>query len=336
MSDTATRAREDIRYPQILRAVRETPWAIHSGSVEWRAIVEVLTMRAHGERFTAEEIQARIGGPSERPGPRRDGGVAVLPVAGVIIPKATLFSEVSGGTSIEGLTSDLRDALADPDVSAIVLDIDSPGGMVSLVTEFAAELRDARAQKPIVAVASPRAASAAYWIAAQATEVVVTKSGDLGSVGTFFAHEEVSQMQEKLGVKTTLIQSDVSPFKTEGNPFEPLSDEARASLQNAADEMGAVMVATSPKAGGSRSTRSSPTLVRAGCFRLQPQWRPGWLTGSTRLRRRSGGSRTASLQNRPTLPSARRRQSTKRFPTRSTTRIARSTPLSAVQRRFAP
>jgi ClpP class serine protease len=77
-------------------------------------------------------------------------------------------------------------------VTAIVLDVSSPGGSVGLLPEIAAQIRAARGTKPIVAVANTTAASAAYWIASQADELVVTPSGDVGSIGVFAAHEDIS------------------------------------------------------------------------------------------------------------------------------------------------
>jgi signal peptide peptidase SppA len=219
------------RYQQVLRAVSETPWAIRPDKLV--VIRELLAMRAAGERLTAEEIEARVGGSSSQRQVSTGGSVAVLPVYGVLIPRATLFSEMSGGTSVQQLSETFRALVADDSIGAILLDVDSPGGMTDLIPEFAAEIRDARGAKPIVAIANTDAASAAYWLAAQADEFVVTPSGMVGSIGVFAAHEDVSALQEMMGVKTTLVSA--GKFKTETNPFEPLSDEARSALQDRVD-----------------------------------------------------------------------------------------------------
>jgi capsid assembly protease len=236
MSETATpEQREAERYPQVVRAIRETPWAILEGTLA--TIIDIVGRRLNGEKLTPEEIQARVGDRQSSRSTVMAGTVAVLPVYGVIIPKATLFSEISGGTSVQRLQADFRDALDDKDISAIVFDIDSPGGMTDGVPELAAELRAARGKKPIVAVANYRAASAAYWLGSQADEFYSSSSADVGSVGVFAAHQDVSGMEEKLGVKTTLIPAKRSPRKTEGNPYEPLSDEARQAIEERVDEM---------------------------------------------------------------------------------------------------
>jgi signal peptide peptidase SppA len=102
------------------------------------------------------------------------------------------------------------------------------------ITELARDLREARRRKPIIAVADPLAASAAYWLAAQATDVVATPSGYVGSIGIICAHEDVSEQQRQDGVTTTVISS--GKYKAEAHPFAPLTVEARAELQRKCDE----------------------------------------------------------------------------------------------------
>jgi signal peptide peptidase SppA len=215
----------------ILRAVMETPWAILPAKLA--VILEVAQRHAAGERLTAEEIQAQVNG-AQRPPDRSAGSVAVLPLFGTLIPRANLITESSGGTSAERYGKAFRAALADTNVGAIVLDVDSPGGAVPGIEELSADIFKARGQKPIVAVANHLAASAAYWIATAADELVVSPSAEVGSIGVFAAHEDFSQALEQAGIKVSLIAA--GKFKVEGNPYEPLGDEARAAIQSRVDE----------------------------------------------------------------------------------------------------
>jgi signal peptide peptidase SppA len=235
------------RYPNILRAVYSRPWAILPGTLA--LIVDILQFRAAGGTLSDEQIELRIRAASQDNGPRdkprgsrsKGGAVAVIPVYGPISQRQNLMAANSGGTSVEGLTQDFRDAMADDDVSGIVFDFDSPGGTIDGVSELAAEIRAARGgDKPIVAQANGMAASAAMWLASQADELVVTPSGLVGSIGIFTAHEDLSVQAEADGVKTTLISA--GKFKTEGNPWEPLSEEARAHLQELVDAHYGMMV----------------------------------------------------------------------------------------------
>jgi signal peptide peptidase SppA len=162
------------------------------------------------------------------------GPVAVIPLYGLIEHRADWIHELLGGSSIESLRRMLHAELADQSVRAVVIDVDSPGGVAYGVPEMAAEIRSLRGGgKPIVAVANSMAASAAYWIASQADEVVVTPSGSVGSIGVYSVHQEVSRFLEELGITTTVISA--GEHKTEANEYEPLSDDARGMLQERVD-----------------------------------------------------------------------------------------------------
>jgi capsid assembly protease len=158
------------------------------------------------------------------------GSVAILPVFGTISQRMNMLSSFSGGTSTELLARDLRNALADPQVSTILLRIDSPGGSVYGVQEIADEIFKARSKKRIVAHADSLAASAAYWIGSQADEFYVTPSGEVGSIGVVAMHVDYSKMLGDAGVNVTYIHAGA--YKVEGNPYEPLGDEARDFQQS--------------------------------------------------------------------------------------------------------
>lgn len=216
-------------YEHVIQAVQALPWAILPEKLA--VIREILILRTQGQQPTPEEIKASL--EAARPGERATitGGsaIAVIPVVGTLIPRGNIFTDASGAVSVQRLTATFRAALADPEVGSIVLDIDSPGGQVAGIEELAAEIYQARGQKQIVAVANNLAASAAYWLASAAGEMVVTPSGEVGSIGVFAVHQDMSVALEQLGVKMTLISA--GKYKTEGNPFEPLGEEARAAAQ---------------------------------------------------------------------------------------------------------
>lgn len=163
-------------------------------------------------------------------------GVAVLPLKGLLRAQAPSFLEIlfGGGGGLLRFRSQLAEAAESDDVEAIVLDVDSPGGSTDLIPEIAAEIRAVRGSKPIIAVANTFAASAAYWLAAQADELVVTPSGQVGSIGVFAVHDDWSVYNQNLGVQPTYISA--GKFKTEGNPDEPLEEEARGAWQLTVDE----------------------------------------------------------------------------------------------------
>lgn len=216
----------------ILSAIYETPWAILPDKLS--LILAVVHDHADGQRLSDDEIQARIGAAPPRARGRMAADVAVLPLVGTISHRMGMLAQSSGGTSVEAFTREFRALVADPSVSAIVLDVDSPGGSVSGVDELASEIRAARGTKPITAVANTMMASAAYWIASAADEIVITPSGQVGSIGIIAAHEDQSALYDKLGVKVSLITA--GKYKAENNPFEPMTEEGRAAIQRRVDE----------------------------------------------------------------------------------------------------
>jgi len=168
-----------------------------------------------------------------RLGPK-SGRVARIPIMGPISRRDSFWSALFGGTSVEGLVKIMRDVAVDETISTVLLDIDSPGGTVAGMPELAAEVRRLRESKHVVALANSMAASAAYWIASQADEIVATPEALVGSVGVFAMHEDWSKLLENAGVKVSYISA--GKYKTEGNFEEPLTDEARAHIQSIVDD----------------------------------------------------------------------------------------------------
>lgn len=164
------------------------------------------------------------------------GGIAVLPLYGVITQRGNMVDAVSGPgmTSTQQFSAALRELVADKSVSQILIDIDSPGGSVYGVAELADEIQSARAQKPVVAIANSLAASAAYWIGCAASEFYVTPGGEVGSIGVWQAHQDFSKALEEAGVKTTLISA--GKYKVEGNPYSALDEDAQTFMQSRVDD----------------------------------------------------------------------------------------------------
>lgn len=221
----------------------QNPWAVREEALpSIAAFLRGATPNAPVERERGEE-EAREGR-----GCQVHGGVAVISLRGLIMPGASLLSLLMGGGGLQIFRRQLREAVTSEEVASILIDVDSPGGYIDLVPETAADIRAARDAKPVVAVANTSAASAAYWLASQASEVVVTPSGSVGSIGVFTIHNDWSKFDEELGVKTTLIKA--GKYKAEANPYEPLSEEAEAHLQERVDETHTAFLADIGKGRG--------------------------------------------------------------------------------------
>jgi signal peptide peptidase SppA len=246
------------RYDHVVNYVRGHAWAILPETLQ--TIAEVVQVHVRQGGLSAEDVAERLAAGRSAQGPRdgkRTGVTAVIPIYGVIMPRATLMSELSGATSVEGLRADFRAALADPDVARIVFDVDSPGGSVEGIEELGEEIRAARGQKPMTAVANYLMASAAYWLASQADEIVASPSSLVGSIGVYAVHQDWSAAYEQAGVKPTLIKA--GKYKAEGIDFMPLSDDAIAHFQESVDDSYEAFTAAVAKGRG-----TTPAAVRSG------------------------------------------------------------------------
>jgi capsid assembly protease len=162
--------------------------------------------------------------------PRVDDQVAIIPIQGMITQRGE-FGDF--GTATQGLEASFQRAVDSDRIKAIVLDVDSPGGTVNGVEMASDRIFAARGSKPIVAVANSEAASAAIWLSSSAESFVAAPGAEVGSIGAFRVHEDISGMLSNEGVNITLISRP--EFKTEANPFEPLSPEALAFHQDQVD-----------------------------------------------------------------------------------------------------
>ena len=165
-------------------------------------------------------------------------GVAVLDVKGTIFRYSNLFIEISGGTSLQILSRDFNTALENEDVKAIVLDIDSPGGEANGMVEFADMVYKARGKKPIIAFVGGSAASGAYWIASAASEIIVSETAILGSIGVATSIVDTSERDKKQGIRVFDIVSTKSPNKR----LDPATDQGQEAIIKTLDSIAEVFI----------------------------------------------------------------------------------------------
>lgn len=229
-----------MKQPLLIAECLATPWALMPERLT--ALTAVLMRWSQGMP-AGDDVLARVDADKLVRDARRQavsaagsGGIAVLPLYGVITQRGNMVDDISGPGSVSTqlFSQALRQALADDTVSQILIDIDSPGGSVYGVSELADEIASARTQKPVVAIANSLAASAAYWLGAQADELYVTPGGEVGSIGVWQAHFDYSQALAAEGVTPTLISA--GKYKVEGNPYMPLDADAQGFLQSRVDD----------------------------------------------------------------------------------------------------
>lgn len=230
------------------------PWAITPDML--RIVGSVLARRVLEPAGAAPDVAA-LRAEAAPATATATGGVAVLPISGVLAPKINLISNFSGGATFDALTEDVNRLAADPGISTIILDFDSPGGSVAGAGEFAQAVANASAVKRVWSQANFQCCSAAYWAAARSAEIIAAPSALVGSIGVYCLHEDVSEYLKSEGVTVTYIAEGT--FKVDGNPTEPLSDSARAHLQALVSEPYARFVADVAAGRGATSD-----AVRAG------------------------------------------------------------------------
>lgn len=174
------------------------------------------------------------------------GRVAILPLHGVISQRPSLFTAYSGGTSSEQFVSAHSLLLKDDTVEKVIWDVDSPGGSVSGTPEAAAELLAMRGRKPTYAVSNTLMASAAYWLATAADQIIASPSSLTGSIGVIAAHRDVSRADKQAGVRVRYVYA--GKYKAEGVPGTKLDDEALAAMQQIVDDYYGQFVAGVAKA----------------------------------------------------------------------------------------
>jgi Periplasmic serine proteases (ClpP class) len=215
-------------------------WAI---TAEWLEIVLAIANRDNVVTPEAlEAYRAKHVPTAERL--RRRGNVSILDVTGPLFRHANLFTEVSGATSYDIVRRDLQVALDDQATTAIVMSFDTPGGVVNGVNELAEAIFEGRQKKPIIAYVGGYAASAGYWLASQATEIVVEKTATLGSIGVRAVVQDTSKRDAEQG-RIEFVSSQ-SP----GKRADLASDEGRARVQRQVDALADVFIATVARGRG--------------------------------------------------------------------------------------
>lgn len=223
--------------PHIISKVTRQPWVIT------------------GEKLTAimSALDAKIAGDFRTIGPMQDGEddgddcdeyrefqlttgtVAVIPVHGILGKHLSSLEMACGGCSLDTLQAQLKAAGSSPRISAIVLDINSPGGTVTGTPETAKMIAEIRATKPVIGFTDSECCSGAMWLASQCSQVYATESAVLGSVGVRMVLLDYTRKLEAEGVKVNAISS--GKYKLLGAPFKALAEDEREMLQAESDEI---------------------------------------------------------------------------------------------------
>jgi signal peptide peptidase SppA len=240
------------------------PWAIIPDRLA--EIQDLYARHLKGDKIDIEGIRAQLGLPrGELPAYDIVNRVAIIPVIDIIAKRMNFLMRIFGGTSTEMTGRLIHQALSDPDVDAIVLEVDSPGGTVDGTSELAKLIYAARGKKPMVTWANGLMASAGVWIGSATDQTYI--AGDttqVGSIGVLTRHVDISQFEADIGVKTTLIYA--GKYKVIGHPYQPLSKDHAAVIQGEIDYLYSIFVDAVAKHRGATVANVLETMAEGRMF----------------------------------------------------------------------
>lgn len=268
------------------------PWAIQP-----EHLIRIDALAAEQMKASAANPQAagqRFSQPAT-PGPVVSDGVAVIDITGPMTKGFSWVTALMGGTSMQQVGALIEQAATDPTVKGILLRIDSPGGSVDGTEGLARVIREAAAQKQVLALAGGTIASAAYWVGSAASAVYL-ESGTTaaGSIGVVSKHVDISGLEARVGIKTTEITS--GKFKRIASMHEPLSEAGRSSIQAQLDHIYSLFVhAVAAHRGASVKTvldRMADGRVFIGQQAIDAGLVDGFATASELMARLRAGQKT--------------------------------------------
>ena len=204
-----------------------------------RAKLDVI-LSVLGERVNWPESDLAAPLVSKRPTIDAPVGIAVIPVVGSLVRRTVGLDPASGFTSYAEIAGMVDTAIANPSVEGIVLDIDSSGGEAGGVFELGERIRAADGVKPVWAIASDTAFSAAYAIGCAASRLLVSRTGGVGSIGVIAMHVDQTARDAQQGYRYTPITA--GDHKNDFSPHEKLGPEAHARLQAEVDRLYSMFV----------------------------------------------------------------------------------------------
>ncbi len=194
--------------------------------------VRSLDLAAHMMRQREPQSREALASQAGRDYAVLPGGIAVVNMVG---PLMKFVGSMQSGTSTIAARRAIRNAAADEAVSGILLRIDSPGGTVAGTQDLASDVAAAAKVKPVHAFIEDLGASAAFWIASQASRISANSTSLVGSIGTFAVVEDSSVEAAASGIKVHVVRA--GEFKGSGVPGTPVSEAYLAELQRVVNEL---------------------------------------------------------------------------------------------------
>ena len=221
-----------INYPRIAEMAFNTPLlaTAHLANLIESFLAPRVLGQINGQTSTDEQISAQDVAPIPLGDPEKGERLVVIPVHGILVPRrGTITDTCAEVMSYELLRSQLQKALNDESVLEIVLDINSGGGTAQAAFECAEFIYQARSVKPIRAIINFNAYSGAYLIAAACTEIIISDTAGVGSIGVYQKRLDMTKAYDDAGFKVHTFHRGAT--KVYFHPDVEMSDEERAHTE---------------------------------------------------------------------------------------------------------
>ncbi|NHQ83172.1 S49 family peptidase [Chromobacterium vaccinii] len=223
---------QSLKYPQLFGQLYNTPLMLLPDKADELHSVMSAVLFGGGIRAAQSDDNSPR---QQRPYRIVGNGVALIPVMGPMVQRGGWIDAMCGIASYDRVASLVAAAMADGDVRAVLLEVDSPGGSVAGLFTLVDRLQAWGEQKPIWTYANEAAFSAAYAVASATEKIYLPSTAMVGSIGVIAMHVDQSKRDLAQGYSYTPIFAGAK--KAAGNSHAPLDDATRADMQREIDRL---------------------------------------------------------------------------------------------------
>ncbi len=217
-----------MKFPQILSVLTEEPLLlIPAAQASYLKMFQDHATMSREEFKAAREGVDMCGDATEIPQAELIDGIMHIPIGGPLGWGLGNFEKGAGCVDYQDVIDELDQAETDPNCRGILLNFDSPGGMVQGIR--AVTQRIMMCEKTVKAFTDGGLCSAAYWMASACDTIHATYDADIGSIGVYCYLLDASKRYEDAGYKPILVTS--GPYKGMGAPGIPFTQEQLQLLQ---------------------------------------------------------------------------------------------------------
>lgn len=191
--------------------------------------------------------------------------LAVVSISGSLVTQNRWYNPLLGYVSYDEIRSAVFAAVEHSGVDGIVLNMDTPGGQASGISELSDFLSEVdKNYKPIFTYAGTTMASGGYWLGSVGREIYASKLATIGSIGVVTVHVSVEKAMRQEGIEVTVLR--VGEFKALGSPYEKLDEKARSQIEGQMNSIYEVFLDTVAENRGTSAQALKKTAAEGRVF----------------------------------------------------------------------